>query len=142
MRTFSSIIDANVRQIAAQKQEIARIEATGAQNSRQIEELKRQVAERQEQLSARLHVGTKLYDRLRQGESIGEATGKDLQCLMEFYALLYRWEQRYHALTPKQVAFLILQDELYSPDDQIARALGISESTVRVVRSRIKGRER
>ena len=82
MRTFSSIIDANVRQIAAQKQEIARIEATGAQNSRQIEELKR------------------------------------------------------------QVAFLILQDELLSTDDQIARALGISESTVRVVRSRIKGRER
>ena len=29
-----SIIDANVRQIAAQKQEIARIEATGAQNNR------------------------------------------------------------------------------------------------------------
>ena len=30
----------------------------------------------------------------------------------------------------------------YSTDDQIARALGITESTVRVVRSRIKGRER
>ena len=147
MCTFGSIIDANVRQIAAQKQEIARIEATGTQNSRQIEELKRQVAERQEQLSTRLHVGTKLYDRLRQGECISEATGKDLQCLVEFYALLrpmqwYQWEQRYHALTPKQVAFLILQDELYSPDDHIARVLGISENTVRVVRSRIKGRER
>ena len=136
-----SIIDANVRQIAAQKQEIARIEATGTQNNRQIEELKRQVAERQEQLSARLHVGTKLYDRLRQGEGIGEATGKDLQCLVEYYALLrpmqwYQWEQRYHTLTPKQVAFLILQDELHSTDDQIARTLGISESTVRVVRSK------
>jgi tetratricopeptide (TPR) repeat protein len=147
MRTFGSIIDANVRQIAAQKQEIARIEAAGTQNSRQIEELKRQVAERQEQLSARLHVGTKLYDRLRQGEGISQASGKDLQCLVEFYALLrpmqwYQWEQRYHALTPKQVAFLILQDELHSTDDQIARALGISESTVRVVRSRIKGREK
>jgi tetratricopeptide (TPR) repeat protein len=147
MSTFGSIIDANVRQIAAQKQEIARIEATGTENSRQIEELKRQVAERQEQLSARLHVGTKLYDRLRQGEGISQASGKDLQCLVEFYALLrpmqwYQWEQRYHALTPKQVAFLILQDELHSPDDQIARALGISESTVRVVRSRIKGREK
>ena len=142
-----SIIDANVCQIAAQKQEIARIEATGAQNNRQIEELKRQVAERQEQLSARLHVGTKLYDRRRQGEGIGEASGKDLQCLVEYYALLrpmqwYQWEQRYHALTPKQVAFLILQDELHSTDDQIARVLGISESTVRVVRSRIKGREK
>ena len=34
----------------------------------------------------------------------------------------------YHALTPKQVAFLILQDELHSTDDQIARALGITES--------------
>ena len=147
MCTFGSIIDANVRQIAAQKQEIARIEAAGTQNSRQIEELKRQVAERQEQLSARLHVGTKLYDRLRQGEGISQASGKDLQCLVEFYALLrpmqwYQWEQRYHALTPKQVAFLILQDELHSTDDQIARALGISESTVRVVRSRIKGREK
>ena len=111
------------------------------------EELKRQVAERQEQLSARLHVGTKLYDRLRQGEGISQASGKDLQCLVEFYALLrpmqwYQWEQRYHALTPKQVAFLILQDELHSTDDQIARALGITESTVRVVRSRIKGREK
>ena len=147
MSTFGSIIDANVRQIAAQKQEIARIEAAGTQNSRQIEELKRQVAERQEQLSARLHVGTKLYDRLRQGEGISQASGKDLQCLVEFYALLrpmqwYQWEQRYHALTPKQVAFLILQDELHSTDDQIARALGITESTVRVVRSRIKGREK
>ena len=147
MCAFDSIIDANVRQIAAQKQEIARIEATGTQNSRQIEELKRQVAEKQEQLSARLHVGTKLYDRLRQGEAISEATGKDLQCLVEYYALLrpmqwYQWEQRYHALTPKQVAFLILQDELHSTDDQIARALGITESTVRVVRSRIKGREK
>ena len=29
-----------------------------------------------------------------------------------------------------------------STDDQIARVLGISESTVRVVRSRIKGREK
>ncbi len=147
MSTFGSIIDANVRQIAAQKQEIARIEAAGTENSRQIEELKRQVAERQEQLSARLHVGTKLYDRLRQGEGISQASGKDLQCLVEFYALLrpmqwYQWEQRYHALTPKQVAFLILQDELHSTDDQIARALGITESTIRVVRSRIKGREK
>ena len=147
MSTFGNIIDANVRQIAAQKQEIARIEAAGTQNSRQIEELKRQVAERQEQLSARLHVGTKLYDRLRQGEDISQASGKDLQCLVEFYALLrpmqwYQWEQRYHALTPKQVAFLILQDELHNTDDQIARALGITESTVRVVRSRIKGREK
>ena len=76
-----------------------------------------------------------------------EKRGEVLQCLVEFYALLrpmqwYQWEQRYHALTPKQVAFLILQDELHSTDDQIARALGITESTVRVVRSRIKGRER
>ena len=76
-----------------------------------------------------------------------EAASKDLQCLVEFYALLrpmqwYQWEQRYHALTSKQVAFLILQDELHSTDDQIARALGITESTVRVVRSRIKGREK
>ena len=52
MCAFGSIIDANVHQ---------------------IEELKRQVAERQQQLSARLHVGTKLYDRLRQGEGISEA---------------------------------------------------------------------
>ena len=71
------------------------------------------MAERQEQLSARLHVGTKLYDRLRQGEGISQASGKDLQCLVEFYTLLrpmqwYQWEQHYHALTPKQVAFLIL----------------------------------
>ena len=44
----------------------------------------------------------------------------------------------YHALTPKQVAFLILQDELHSTDDQIARALGITESTVHVVRSSLR----
>ena len=129
------------------RRKIERIEATGEQSSRQIEKLKRQVAERHDQLSARLHVGTKLYDRLRQGESIADATGKDLQCLVEYFTLLrpmqwYQWEQRYHALTPKQVAFLILQDELHRSDGQIAHALGISEGTVRVVRSRIKGREK
>lgn len=147
MRTFGSIIDTNVRQIAAQKQEIARIEATGTQNSRQIEELKRQVADRQEQLSARLHVGTKLYDRLRQGEGISQASGKDLQCLVEFYALLrpmqwYQWEQHYHALTPKQVAFLILQDDLHYDDDTIAKILNVKPASLRTLRSRIKGREK
>jgi cell division protein FtsB len=55
MRTFGSIIDANVRQIAAQKQEIARIEATGTQNSRQIEELKRQVDDLKKLLYAYRH---------------------------------------------------------------------------------------
>ena len=40
------------------RRKIERIEATGEQSSRQIEKLKRQVAERHDQLSARLHVGT------------------------------------------------------------------------------------
>ena len=147
MCTFGSIIDANVRQIAAQKQEIARIEAAGTQNSRQIEELKRQVVERQEQLSARLHVGTKLYDRLRQGEGISQASGKDLQCLVEFYALLrpmqwYQWEHTYISLTPSQYVFLILQDDLHYDDDTIAQILDVKPASLRTIKSRIKGRER
>ncbi|MBR1688842.1 MAG: hypothetical protein IJ710_10020 [Prevotella sp.] len=100
-----------------------------------------------QQLSAQLHIGTKLYDQLRRGECIREATGADLQCLADYFALLrpcqyHLWEQRYDSLTARQTVFLILQDDQHCDDETIARILGVSLVAVRVTRSRLRSRER
>ncbi len=52
------------------------------------------------------------------------------------------WERRYSGLSTAQYIFLIMQDDLHYDDEAIATALNVKRTSVRSMRSRIKGRER
>ena len=52
------------------------------------------------------------------------------------------WERKYSGLTTAQYIFLIMQDDLRFDDEAIAAALAVKRTSVRSMRSRIKGRER
>ena len=104
VRQFNSIISENTSRIVEYRKEILRLEINGDEHEFQIAELKRKINERQEKMAAKIHIGTKLYERMRAGDSIADVPAADLQCLVEYFALLrprqwYEWEQRYDMLT-------------------------------------------
>ncbi len=147
VRQFNSIISENTSRIVEYRKEILRLEINGDEHEFQIAELKRKINERQEKMAAKIHIGTKLYERMRAGGSIADVPAADLQCLVEYFALLrprqwYEWEQRYDMLTPRQVAFLILCDDLHYDDEQIGDILGIKNTAIRSIKSRIRKREK
>ena len=147
VRQFNSIISENTSRIVEYRKEILRLEINGDEHEFQIAELKRKINERQEKMAAKIHIGTKLYERMRAGDSIADVPAADLQCLVEYFALLrprqwYEWEQRYDMLTPRQIAFLILCDDLHYDDEQIGDIMGIKNTAIRSIKSRIRKREK
>lgn len=147
VRQFNSIISENTSRIVEYRKEILRLEINGDEHEFQIAELKRKINERQEKMAAKIHIGTKLYERMRAGDSIADVPAADLQCLVEYFALLrprqwYEWEQRYDMLTPRQIAFLILCDDLHCDDEQIGDIMGIKNTAIRSIKSRIRKREK
>ncbi len=147
VRQFNSIISENTSRIVEYRKEILRLEINGDEHEFQIAELKRKINERQEKMAAKIHIGTKLYERMRAGDSIADVPAADLQCLVEYFALLrprqwYEWEQRYDMLTPRQIVFLILCDDLHYDDEQIGDIMGIKNTAIRSIKSRIRKREK
>ena len=147
VRQFNSIISENTSRIVEYRKEILRLEINGDEHEFQIAELKRKINERQEKMAAKIHIGTKLYERMRAGDSIADVPAADLQCLVEYFALLrprqwYEWEQRYDMLTPRQIVFLILCDDLHYDDEQIGDIMGIKNTAIRSIKSKIRKREK
>ena len=100
-----------------------------------------------ERISGTLLIGTQMYSQLQQRQCIAEATAKELQCLVDYFAQLrpkrwQEWERKYKNLSTAQYVFLIMQDDLRYDDEAIAAALNVKRSSVRSMRSRIKERER
>ena len=52
------------------------------------------------------------------------------------------FQEMYSQLQQRQCIFLIMQDDLRYDDEAIAAALNVKRTSVRSMRSRIKGRER
>ncbi len=100
-----------------------------------------------ERISGTLLIGTQMYSQLQQRQCIAEATAKEQQCLVDYFAQLrpkrwQEWEHKYSGLSTAQYIFLIMQDDLHFDDEAIATALNVKRTSVRSMRSRIKGREK
>ena len=98
-----------------------------------------------ERISGTLLIGTQMYSQLQQRQCIAEATAKEQQCLVDYFAQLrpkrwQEWEHKYSGLSTAQ--YIIMQDDLHFDDEAIATALNVKRTSVRSMRSRIKGREK
>ena len=98
-----------------------------------------------ERISGTLLIGTQMYSQLQKRQCIAEATAKEQQCLVDYFAQLrpkrwQEWERKYSGLSTAQYIFLIMQDDLHFDDETIAAALNVKRTSVRSMRSRIKGR--
>lgn len=129
VRRLSSRLDEDARRISDHRTKIEKLES------------------RMERISGTLLVGTQMFSQLQQRQCIADATAKEQQCLVDYFAQLrpkrwQEWEHKYSGLSTAQYIFLIMQDDLHYDDEAIAAALAVKRTSVRSMRSRIKGRER
>ena len=147
VRRLSFRLDEDARRISELRTKIELQEKSGAENSQEMARMKEELENRMERISGTLLVGTQMFSQLQQHQCIAEATAKEQQCLVDYFAQLrpkrwQEWERRYSGLSTAQYIFLIMQDDLRYDDEAIAAALNVKRTSVRSMRSRIKGRER
>ena len=147
VRRLSFRLDEDARRISELRTKIELLEKSGAENGQEIARLKEELESRMERISGTLLVGTQMFSQLQQHQCIAEATAKEQQCLVDYFAQLrpkrwQEWERKYSGLSTAQYIFLIMQDDLHYDDEAIAAALNVKRTSVRSMRSRIKGRER
>ena len=147
VRRLSFRLDEDAKRISELRTKIELQEKSGAENSQEMARLKEELESRMERISGTLLIGTQMYSQLQQRQCIAEATAKEQQCLVDYFAQLrpkrwQEWERKYSALSTAQYVFLIMQDDLRYDDEAIAAALNVKRTSVRSMRSRIKGRER
>ena len=147
VRRLSFRLDEDAKRISELRTKIELQEKNGEENSQEMARLKEELESRMERISGTLLVGTQMFSQLQQRQCIAEATAKEQQCLVDYFAQLrpkrwQEWDRRYSGLSTAQYIFLIMQDDLRYDDEAIAAALNVKRTSVRSMRSRIKGRER
>ena len=147
VRRLSFRLDEDTRRISELRTKIEQQEKSGEENGQEMARLKEELESRMERISGTLLVGTQMFSQLQQRQCIAEATAKEQQCLVDYFAQLrpkrwQEWERKYSSLSTAQYIFLIMQDDLHYDDEAIANALAVKRTSVRSMRSRIKGRER
>ena len=147
VRKLSFRLDEDTRRINELRTKIEQQEKSGEENGQEMARLKEELESRMERISGTLLIGTQMYSQLQQHQCIAEATAKELQCLVDYFAQLrpkrwQEWERKYKDLSTAQYVFLIMQDDLRYDDEAIAAALDVKRPSVRSMRSRIKGREK
>ena len=147
VRRLSFRLDEDARRISELRTKIEQLEKSGEDNEQEMARLKEELENRMERISGTLLLGTQMYSQLQQHQCIAQATAKELQCMVDYFAQLrpkrwQEWERKYKNLSTAQYVFLIMQDDLRYDDEAIAAALDVKRPSVRSMRSRIKGRER
>ena len=147
VRRMSFRLDEDARRISELRTNIELQEKSGDENGQKMARLKEELESRMERISSTLLIGTQMYNQLQQRQCIAEATAKELQCLVDYYAQLrpkrwQEWERKYKNLSTAQYVFLIMQDDLHYDDEAVVAALNVKRTSVRSMRSRIKEREK
>lgn len=138
-------LDENIQQISLYQKEIDRLEQSDEANMQEISQLKEQITQRRERISAKLLTGANLFNRIKEKKSLATISANDQQSLVDYFAQLrpkrwQEWESQYKDLSTAQYIFLILQDDLRYDDETIATILDLKRPSVRSMRSRIKGK--
>ena len=147
VRRLSFRLDEDARRINELRTNIEQLEKSGTENGQEMARLKEELESRMERISGTLLVGTQMFNQLQQRQCIAEATAKEQQCLVDYFAQLrpkrwQEWERKYSGLSTAQYIFLIMQDDLHFDDETIAAILDVKRVSVRSMRARIKKSER
>ena len=147
VRRLSFRLDEDASRISELRMKIEQQEKSGEQNGQEMARLKEELENRMERISGTLLIGTQMFSQLQQHQCIAEATAKEQQCLVDYFAQLrpkrwQEWEHKYSGLSTAQYIFLIMQDDLHFDDESIATILDVKRVSVRSMRARIKKSER
>ena len=147
VRRLNFRLDEDAGHISELRTMIEQLEKGGEDSGQEMARLKEELENRMERISGTLLIGTQMYSQLQQRQCIAQATAKELQCLVDYFAQLrpkrwQEWERNYKNLSTAQYVFLIMQDDLHYDDEAVVAALNVKRTSVRSMRSRIKEREK
>ena len=147
VRSLRFRLDEHARRITENQAEIERLQQSGEASEQTIADLKKQIEDSRQRIASKLLTGTRQFVKLQHKEPVADMTAEERQCLIDYFAQLrpkrwQEWERTYTSLTPSQYVFLILQDDLHYDNETIVQILNIKPTSLRTLRSRIKGRER
>ena len=104
VRRLSFRLDEDASRISELRTNIEQLEKSGTENSQEMTRLKEKLENRMERISGTLLVGTQMFSQLQQRQCIAEATAKEQQCLVDYFAQLrpkrwQEWERKYSGLS-------------------------------------------
>ena len=133
-------------EISKNIEKIKLLKTSDRSKQKEIDELKDNISTLYKSIMSELQKGNTIYETIKNRKPIVHYSDEDLNSLVDFYKIINNkvfsgWLERYTPLSVRQYVFLILEDLGYG-DYDIADVLGVSDTTVRSNRSRIKKKTR
>ena len=133
-------------EISKNIEKIKLLKTSDRSKQKEIDELKDNISTLYKSIMSELQKGNTIYETIKNRKPIVHYSDGDLNSLVDFYKIINNkvftgWLERYTPLSVRQYVFLILEDLGYD-DYDIADVLGVSDTTVRSTRSRIKKKAR
>ena len=133
-------------EISKNIEKIKLLKTSDRSKQKEIDELKDNISTFYKSIMSELQKGYTIYEIIKNRKPIVHYSDEDLNSLVDFYKIINNkvfsgWLERYTPLSVRQYVFLILEDLGYG-DYDIADVLGVSDTTVRSTRSRIKKKTR
>ena len=133
-------------EISKNIEKIKLLKTSDRSKQKEIDELKDNISTLYKSIMSELQKGYTIYETIKNRKPIVHYSDEDLNSLVDFYKIINNkvfsgWLERYTPLSVRQYVFLILEDLGYG-DYDIADVLGVSDTTVRSTRSRIKKKTR
>ena len=133
-------------EISKNIERIKLLKTSDRSKQKEIDELKDNISILYESVMLELQKGYTIYETIKNKKPIVHYSDEDLNSLVDFYKIINNkvfsgWIERYTPLSVRQYVFLILEDLGYD-DYDVADVLGVSDTTVRSTRSRIKKKTR
>lgn len=127
-------------------EKIKLLKTSDRSKQKEIDELKDNISTLYKSIMSELQKGYTIYEIIKNKKPIVHYSDEDLNSLVDFYKIINNkvfssWIERYTPLSVRQYVFLILEDLGYD-DYDVADVLGVSDTTVRSTRSRIKKKAR
>jgi len=133
-------------EISKNIEKIKTLKTSDRSKQKQIDELKDNISTLYKSIMSELQKGNTIYETIKNKKPIVHYSDEDLNSLVDFYKIINNkvfsgWLERYTPLSVRQYVFLILEDLGYD-DYDLADVLGVSDTTIRSTRSRIKKKTR
>ena len=145
-REYVSVLEEKQEQMDKISETIKELEKDRAKNDKAIQKLHKKMADIKQNLCMRLGRGHNIFNKIKDGMEVFLKQNDERSYLIDYYSIreyktFYRWNMKYTKLTSGLLVFLILSD-MGIGDDRIMEILGISDTTIRANRSKLKKQEK
>ena len=143
VRKYVSKLTLSRLEVEQATQEIKRLENSDVEHTKEVENLKRKIANIRLQDFEEIGHGKEVFESVM--ANIPIKYHKDEESLIEYYSIFHhdtysQWMDTYKNLTTRPIVYLILAD-IGKSDSEIQNILGISNGAIRVMKSRLNAKK-